>query len=216
MKSNENVLKTPTKCPKCGKPLEIRHGEYGTYLDCTGYPKCKFTQEISKKEKIKTEVTPTKCPECGKKLSMYIGKFGMFLGCNGYPKCRYSFNFKNPAKIPCPECGKTMIERTGMYGIFYGCTGFPECKFTFPVRIKKKKLEKPKKLLEIPEETSFITDNILNALSDKWQSFQDLANRLYLTDKMDVRYLELKLKELTRKKIINSKTIENVKKWKLN
>ncbi len=49
---NDNKDISNKNCPKCGKPLEIRHGEYGTYLDCTGYPECKFTQNISNKRSI--------------------------------------------------------------------------------------------------------------------------------------------------------------------
>ena len=128
------------KCPKCGKPLKIRYGEYGTYLDCTGYPECKFTKDVSSTYSRNRISIPAICSKCGKNLAIYMGKFGIFLGCNGYPKCNFSYNFEDPTNISCPKCGKIMRERKGKYGLFYGCSGYPDCKFTFDLRIKEKKM----------------------------------------------------------------------------
>ena len=33
-------------CPRCGGILLVRNGEYGKFLGCTNYPKCKYTQNI--------------------------------------------------------------------------------------------------------------------------------------------------------------------------
>jgi len=33
-------------CPKCGKQLTVRSGKYGSFIGCTGYPKCNFTYNI--------------------------------------------------------------------------------------------------------------------------------------------------------------------------
>ena len=62
----------------------------------------------------------------------------------------------------------------------------------------------------------FITDKILNVLSDKWQNLQRLTNKLNLNDKIDVKYLQLKLKELERKKFIKMDIIDSVKYWKIS
>ena len=144
MESDQNIL--PKSCPRCGKPLEMRKGTYGTYLDCTDYPKCKYTYDLSSKNVAETKQigtnTPSSCPRCSKKLALYIGKYGIFLGCNGYPKCNYSQNFEDPYNISCPRCGRIMKERTGTYGMFYGCSGYPKCKFTFDLRVKGKTKEK--------------------------------------------------------------------------
>ncbi len=146
-------FKAPKKCPKCGKPLKIRHGDYGTYLDCTGYPKCKYTQDISGKITTTRASIPSVCPKCGKNLAIYKGKFGIFLGCNGYPKCNFSYNFEDPTNISCPKCGRIMRERKGKYGLFYGCSGYPDCKFTFDLRIKEKKIQIDKETITIDKET---------------------------------------------------------------
>lgn len=34
------------KCPRCGNNLAERKGEYGSFLGCISYPRCKFTQKI--------------------------------------------------------------------------------------------------------------------------------------------------------------------------
>lgn len=33
-------------CPKCGSPLEIRTGRYGSFLGCTNYPTCTYVESI--------------------------------------------------------------------------------------------------------------------------------------------------------------------------
>jgi len=250
------MAEIPNSCPRCGKPLEVRKGTYGTYLDCTDYPKCKYTAELSSKNVPKTKQNDTSsltsCPKCGKKLALYIGKYGIFLGCFGYPNCNYSHNFEDPYNIPCPECGKIMKERTGTYGRFYGCKGYPKCKFTYNLRVKGKTEEKkqPKKLvlpedygsndtdddkftynlrvkrknsekkrskmLELPEGFGFkVTgDDILGALSREGQNLRELANKLKLTDKVDINYLKLKLKEFEIKGFIVQNLNENSPTWK--
>ena len=95
-------------CPKCGKPMVIRKGRFGKFLACTGYPKCKTTQRISKgetddsipdnkqdsattkrpKHDAFVEGTDETCPKCGKPMVIRKGRFGRFLACTGYPKCK--------------------------------------------------------------------------------------------------------------------------------
>ena len=43
-------------CPKCGMQLVLRNGQYGEFVSCSGYPKCKY---------IKQNLTGVKCPTCG-------------------------------------------------------------------------------------------------------------------------------------------------------
>lgn len=40
---NESLEK---KCPKCGKELILRKSIYGKFIGCTGYPKCKYTENV--------------------------------------------------------------------------------------------------------------------------------------------------------------------------
>ena len=34
------------KCPRCGKILVMRRGKYGEFMGCTGYPACKYTENL--------------------------------------------------------------------------------------------------------------------------------------------------------------------------
>lgn len=40
---NNNKIYTEGICPRCGKPLVYKHGRYGDFYGCSGYPECKFT-----------------------------------------------------------------------------------------------------------------------------------------------------------------------------
>lgn len=74
------------KCPKCGKPMEVKTGRFGSYLACVDYPKCKTSETILKTIGIK-------CPECGKGelVERHTRKGGKpFYGCNKYPKCKFA------------------------------------------------------------------------------------------------------------------------------
>ena len=39
---------TDAVCDKCGKPMAVKHGRFGKFLGCTGYPECKNIQKILK------------------------------------------------------------------------------------------------------------------------------------------------------------------------
>jgi DNA topoisomerase-1 len=79
------------KCPKCGKPLAIREGKYGKFLACTGFPKCKYLENIPGESKPREfKDSGKKCPECGKPLALRTSKKGVtFLACTGYPDCKH-------------------------------------------------------------------------------------------------------------------------------
>ena len=49
---------TGENCPNCGRPLVIKHGRFGEFIACSGYPECKTTMTIQKKLDVK-------CPKCG-------------------------------------------------------------------------------------------------------------------------------------------------------
>nr|MCR5271763.1 topoisomerase DNA-binding C4 zinc finger domain-containing protein [Lachnospiraceae bacterium] len=35
-------------CPRCGQPLKKRNGRFGEFFGCTGYPDCRYTENIEK------------------------------------------------------------------------------------------------------------------------------------------------------------------------
>ncbi|MBR4760860.1 MAG: topoisomerase DNA-binding C4 zinc finger domain-containing protein [Lachnospiraceae bacterium] len=43
LKKTPELLK---KCPKCGSLLKKRNGKYGPFWGCSGYPDCRYTEDI--------------------------------------------------------------------------------------------------------------------------------------------------------------------------
>jgi len=84
---------TDAVCELCGKPMVFKHGRFGQFLGCSGYPECKNIINMQKGKdgemvpKV-AEVTDAVCDKCGKPMAVKHGKFGKFLGCTGYPECK--------------------------------------------------------------------------------------------------------------------------------
>jgi DNA topoisomerase-1 len=117
------------KCPKCGQPLVIKDGRFGRFKACSGYPGCKFKENLVKKEVVPLDET---CPECGSGLVRRRGRFGLFDACSTYPKCKYIKKEKpEDTGLACPKaCGGTILKRKTKRGrFFYGCSSFPKCRF---------------------------------------------------------------------------------------
>ena len=110
-------------CEICGKPMVIKHGKYGTFYACSGYPVCKNTHSaIANNNVIETGV---KCPEqgCGGKLVQRTSKRGkVFYGCHRFPDCTFAV-WDKPVANNCPQCGaKYLLEKsTKKQGAFLAC-----------------------------------------------------------------------------------------------
>ncbi len=92
---------TEEVCPECSKPMVIKHGRYGKFLACSGYPECKYTKSFQAKIGVK-------CPECGSELIQRLNKKRRtFYGCSNYPNCQFATSFK-PLPQPCPKCGSLL------------------------------------------------------------------------------------------------------------
>jgi DNA topoisomerase I len=131
-KLNQKVQqKPPTQldeaCPKCGKPLLLRNGQYGEFISCSGYPKCKY---------IKQELLDVKCPKDGGDIAVRKTKRGdVFYGCVNYPKCDFASNLKLIDKT-CPKCDSAyLLEVNNDKGTFLVC---PNNREALPKRRKKK------------------------------------------------------------------------------
>ncbi|HQF80473.1 MAG TPA: type I DNA topoisomerase, partial [Flexilinea sp.] len=95
--------KVGRKCPQCGKDLVIRNGKYGKFISCSGFPQCRYTEQIVEKLDVP-------CPKCGKELIVRRSKNGrIFYGCSGYPECQFT-SWKKPVKQKCPNCGGMLVE----------------------------------------------------------------------------------------------------------
>ncbi len=78
--------KTDRLCPQCGKEIVIRTGRYGKFYACSGYPECKFTEPLEKKEKRAPQPTGVACPQCGGMIVARATRRGkLFYGCGNYP-----------------------------------------------------------------------------------------------------------------------------------
>ena len=110
-------------CDKCGKPMLIKEGRYGTFFACSGYPDCKNTQSTnSTGPENKTGVD---CPEkdCDGELVQRSSKRGkIFYGCSRFPDCTFA-TWDKPVAKECPECSaKFLVEKTTKkQGTFLAC-----------------------------------------------------------------------------------------------
>ena len=91
-------------CEKCGRHMVIKHGRFGEFMACSGYPECKNTKPIIKKIDVK-------CPACGGDIIARKSKRGrVFYGCSNYPECKQAY-WDKPVNKKCPECGSLMTEK---------------------------------------------------------------------------------------------------------
>jgi DNA topoisomerase-1 len=153
-KNMENLKKQelPTEevCEKCGSPMVIKWGQFGSFMACSGYPECKNTKEIASEEPAKeggdaaaAEAEPEPCENCGKPMALKRGRFGQFLACTGYPECKTTRKIASgtkTAKKPdmeldetCPQCGQAKLKlKDGRFGEFISCGNYPKCKYIKP------------------------------------------------------------------------------------
>ncbi|MCK4908516.1 MAG: type I DNA topoisomerase [Planctomycetes bacterium] len=83
--TSEKGKESGQKCDKCGQPLVNRWSRYGSFLACSGYPKCK---NIVTPKKEPPQETGEKCDKCGQPMVKRSGRRGDFIACSGFPKCR--------------------------------------------------------------------------------------------------------------------------------
>lgn len=108
-------------CPNCSKPLRQIIGRYGPFVACSGYPECKFIEQV---------IAPVDCPSCGSKLVQKRWRGGSFWGCATYPKCKTAV-WGTIVKTPCSSCkGPFMSEKTDKTGKTTLTCPKSECQFS--------------------------------------------------------------------------------------
>jgi len=122
-------------CPKCGSELLLRSGRFGNFIACSGFPKCKYTEQcdaegnpVEKKE----QTSDDKCEKCGSDMIVKNGRNGQFLACSNYPECKNTKSINVEEKVsetPCPDCGGKISLKNSRRGPFWGCENYPDCKF---------------------------------------------------------------------------------------
>ncbi len=138
----DNKVKVPDEesdiiCEKCGRKMVIKHGRFGTFAACPGYPECKNTKAIDKKGNViekkteEPEKTDMKCEKCGGDIVIRSSSYGRFYACSNFPKCRYTKAILEPIGVKCPKCGADIVKAYGKKkNLYYRCERYPECDFS--------------------------------------------------------------------------------------
>ncbi|MDZ7640413.1 MAG: type I DNA topoisomerase [Desulfurivibrio sp.] len=109
-------------CEKCGRPMVYKHGRFGKFLACSGYPDCKNVRALS---------TGVPCPEenCDGEIVQKVSKRGkVFYSCNRYPACTFAL-WDKPVAKSCPLCGSPyLLEKTNKQGRRLVCPN-KECRY---------------------------------------------------------------------------------------
>ncbi len=123
-------------CPKCGEhELLLRSGRFGNFIACSGFPKCKYTEQCDEKgnpQEKKETTADEKCDKCGADMIVKNGRNGEFLACSNYPDCKNTKSINVEEKVsetPCPDCGGKISLKNSRRGPFWGCENYPDCKF---------------------------------------------------------------------------------------
>jgi len=110
-----------TLCDLCGRNMVVKHGRYGSFLACPGFPTCKNTKPIVKE-------TGVGCPRCsGNILERRTKRGKTFYGCSNYPTCDY-VSWDMPLQEKCQTCGSFLVRHSfqkGRFAVRCGDSGCP-------------------------------------------------------------------------------------------
>ena len=131
LQSYRGILDEPTNivCEKCGKPMIKKHGRFGIFLACSGFPECRNTHSIPL----------GKCPRCGGDIiarRKAKGHGREFYGCSNYPECDFISYYK-PTEMNCPKCSWFLVEKYDKKrGQHKACIN-PDCDFSKNESVEK-------------------------------------------------------------------------------
>ncbi|WP_243140225.1 type I DNA topoisomerase [Candidatus Syntrophocurvum alkaliphilum] len=109
-------------CPECEKPILIKHGRFGKFLACSGFPDCRHTESY-------TEEVGVNCPVCqGEIIALKTKKGRKFFGCKNYPECDFK-TWNKPTGELCPQCSNAMVEKTSKNKDVHAICQNNECKY---------------------------------------------------------------------------------------
>jgi DNA topoisomerase-1 len=104
--------------------MMIRHGRFGEFTTCSGYPECKY---------VKQNFIGVKCPLCadGELVEKRARKGNTFYGCGNYPNCKFT-SANKPIPEKCPTCGHAfLVEKFLKSGPVIACPN-KECDYERP------------------------------------------------------------------------------------
>ncbi|OPX44598.1 DNA topoisomerase 1 [Ruminiclostridium hungatei] len=92
-------------CEKCGRNMVVKHGRFGKFLACPGFPECRNTKTI-------VEEAGVLCPVCqGKVLFKKTKKGRKYIGCERNPECSF-MSWEMPSGETCGVCGNFMLKKS--------------------------------------------------------------------------------------------------------
>ena len=95
---------TDVVCELCGRKMVIKHGRYGKFLACPGFPECRNTKPYFEKIGVA-------CPKCGKDIVLKKTKKGRkYYGCIDNPDCDFMV-WQRPVDDKCDRCGAIMLQK---------------------------------------------------------------------------------------------------------
>ncbi|MBI3975328.1 MAG: type I DNA topoisomerase, partial [Armatimonadetes bacterium] len=107
-------------CPESGHPLVRKHGRFGEFIACSGFPECRYTRPVG------IGVT---CPLDGGEVVQRRSKRGrIFYGCANYPSCKF-VSWDRPTDKRCPRDGGILVEKRGRRGTYLRCLN-KECGYS--------------------------------------------------------------------------------------
>ncbi len=104
-KQKQEPEKTDKTCPKCASPLVIRTSRFGKFYACSGFPKCRYTENLNNHPKLNIY-----CPKCveGEMVTKKTKKGKIFYACSRYPDCDFAL-WDKPTGAKCPQCGSLLV-----------------------------------------------------------------------------------------------------------
>jgi DNA topoisomerase-1 len=94
-------------CPQCARPLVRKHGRFGEFIACSGFPECRYTRPVG---------IGVKCPKCGADVvARRTKRARTFYGCSAYPACDFT-SWDRPSERPCPKCQSLMVVKLSRKG----------------------------------------------------------------------------------------------------
>lgn len=108
------------KCENCGRNMVVKHGRYGKFLACPGFPECRNTKPILKDIGVN-------CSKCGGSIVERRTKRGkVFYGCKNYPDCDF-VSWDMPLQETCQTCGAFMVRHNLKNGRFITLCSSENC-----------------------------------------------------------------------------------------
>lgn len=125
------------QCENCGKYMVVKHGRFGDFLACPGFPECRNTKAILKE-------TGVQCHRCAGNIVERKTKRGkIFYGCKNYPTCDF-MTWDTPLKENCQTCGAFMLKHN-LKNNQYSTICSNETCITRPIAPEKKVIDGAKK-----------------------------------------------------------------------